>query len=194
MRAPRQLLVSRISTFLFPAVSAAVFAAIVVFGTVGFGAGPAVAQSPTPPTTLNNAGQQSSSAPQVTYQPPVQGAVVDGWRPPPGPYGAGNRGIDYATQPGQPVGAPAAGVVSFAGSVGGTRWVVVRHADGRRSSVGPLAAILVATGASVAAGQTIGTAAGSAIHWGVREADVYVDPSTLLPPVIPGRGRLRLTG
>lgn len=130
----------------------------------------------------------------VSYQPPVSGPVVDGWRPPPGPYGAGNRGIDYGTEPGQPVGSTATGVVSFAGSVAGTRWVVVRHGDGRRSSLGPLSAVLVASGATVSAGQQVGTALGPVIHWGVREADVYIDPSTLLPPPTSGRGRLRLTG
>ncbi len=132
--------------------------------------------------------------PEVNYQPPVSGPVVDGWRPPPGPYGAGNRGVDYATHPGEVAGSPANGVVSFAGSVAGVRWVVVRHGDGRRSSIGPLAVVFVPVGASVRAGQQLGTAAGVAIHWGVREADVYVDPTTLLPPPVSAKGRLRLTG
>jgi murein DD-endopeptidase MepM/ murein hydrolase activator NlpD len=127
----------------------------------------------------------------VIYQPPVSGAVVDGWRPPAGPYGAGNRGIDYATTIGQTVGAPAVGVVSFAGSVAGNKWVVIRHPDGRKSSLGPLLVISVASGSTLGIGQTIGTAAQTAIHWGVREANAYIDPGTLLPGPM---GKLRLTG
>ena len=45
----------------------------------------------------------------VTYSPPVDAPVVDGFRPPATPYGAGNRGIDYATVPGTPVRAAADG-------------------------------------------------------------------------------------
>jgi murein DD-endopeptidase MepM/ murein hydrolase activator NlpD len=136
---------------------------------------------------------QSGPAPGdvlVEYQPPVSGPIVDGWRPPSGPYGAGNRGIDYATTPGQAVAAPAAGSVSFAGSVAGHKWVVIRHLDGRRSSVGPLGSFTVRIGTTVTAGQVVGLAAGTALHWGVREADVYIDPSTLLPGP---KGKLRLT-
>jgi murein DD-endopeptidase MepM/ murein hydrolase activator NlpD len=138
-------------------------------------------------------GANSASAdqvPSVNYQPPVSGPVVDGWRPPTGPYGAGNRGVDYATVPGEAVSATGFGVVTFAGSVAGNNWMVIRHLDGRRSSLGPLAAFSVRTGQQVAAGQLIGTAATMAIHWGVREADVYVDPTTLLPGP---KGKLRLT-
>jgi murein DD-endopeptidase MepM/ murein hydrolase activator NlpD len=138
-------------------------------------------------------GANSASAnepPPVSYQPPVPGPVVDGWRPPVGPYGAGNRGVDYATVPGSGISATGSGVVTFAGSVGGNKWMVIRHLDGLRSSLGPLAGFSVRTGQQVAAGQLIGTAATSAIHWGVREADVYVDPTTLLPGP---KGKLRLT-
>ena len=145
-----------------------------------------------PPSVPGQASDPTESG--VQYRPPVVGPVVDGWRPPPGPYGAGNRGLDFATTAGDPIGATANGVVSFAGSVAGNRWVVIRHADGRRSSLGPLGSITVSTGALVVAGQTIGTAATTAVHWGVREADVYVDPGTLLPVPGSAKGRLRLTG
>ena len=36
----------------------------------------------------------------VSYQPPVDAPVTDPFRPPLTPYGPGNRGIDYATVPG----------------------------------------------------------------------------------------------
>ncbi len=126
----------------------------------------------------------------VAYQPPVSGQVVDGWRAPNGPYGAGNRGVDYAVSVGESVGATADGVVTFAGSVAGKRWVVIRHADSRRSSLGPLASIAVSVGDSVTIGQSIGTAVDVAVHWGVREAGTYIDPTTLLNGP---KGKLRLT-
>ena len=149
----------------------------------------------TPFITPTPAGAQTSvGSTSVAYQPPVSGPVVDGWRPPPGPYGAGNRGVDYGVTVGETIGATADGVVSFAGSVAGTKWVVIRHADGRRSSLGPLASVVTGAGSVVAAGRPVGTAATTAIHWGVREADVYVDPTRLLPVPTPGKGRLRLTG
>jgi murein DD-endopeptidase MepM/ murein hydrolase activator NlpD len=140
---------------------------------------------------LSGAASAATSAPaSVAYQPPVPGPVVDGWRPPAGPYGAGNRGIDYATSPGAPIGATADGAITFAGQVAGVKWVVISHADGRRSSLGPLAQLLVRAGQQVMAGSPVGTAAQSAIHWGVREATIYIDPGTLLPG---RRGKLRLT-
>jgi len=62
-----------------------------------------------------------------TYVPPVDAEVVDGFRPPASLYGAGNRGLEYGTEPGTEVRAVAAGRVVFAGSVAGTRAVTVRH-------------------------------------------------------------------
>src|SRR2546427_4550471 len=70
----------------------------------------------------------------VGYRPPVDAPVDDGFRPPATPWGPGNRGIDYATAPGAPVHAAAAGEVVFAGQVGGSLHVVVLHADGIRTS------------------------------------------------------------
>ncbi|HVF32473.1 MAG TPA: hypothetical protein VM933_05500, partial [Acidimicrobiales bacterium] len=43
-----------------------------------------------------------TSALAVHYRPPVDATpLVDTFRPPATPYGAGNRGIDYATAAGQ---------------------------------------------------------------------------------------------
>ena len=113
------------------------------------------------------------------YQPPVDAPVVDLFRPPATPFGPGNRGIDYATTPGTPVRAAAPGEVAFAGSVGGGLHVVVRHADGIRTSYSFLAAVGVRRGEWVAAGQTVGVAA-SSLHFGARRGDAYIDPLTLL--------------
>ena len=89
----------------------------------------------------------------VGYVPPVDSVIVDPFRPPADPWGPGNRGIDYAPAPGTPVHAAAAGVVTFAGQVGGSLHVVVRHADGIRTSYSFLATIAVAAGDRVEQGQ-----------------------------------------
>lgn len=124
----------------------------------------------------------------VTYDEPVRGMKVDPFNMPASPYGAGDRGIDYATTAGSPVRASAAGQVVFAGQVGGTLHVVVLHADGIRTSYSFLASIAVARGAAVAAGDLLGTT-GTSFHFGARAGDAYVDPAVLLGP---GHERVRL--
>ena len=120
---------------------------------------------------------------QVTYVPPVDDAVIDPFRPPDTKFGAGNRGIDYATRPGTPVRAAAPGEVVFAGAVGFTRHVVVLHPDGLRTSYSFLQSVAVTRGQRVAAGHVLGTA-GPALHFGVRAGDAYLDPMALFggPP------------
>jgi hypothetical protein len=113
----------------------------------------------------------------VAYRPPVDAPLIDLFRP--AAFEAGNRGVDYATRPGQPVGAAAAGRVVFAGRVGAGLHVVVLHADGIRTSYSFLAATAVRRGERVAAGQTVGTA-GGALHFGARAGEAYVDPMALL--------------
>ena len=115
----------------------------------------------------------------VSYDPPVAGPAVDPFRPPSSRYGAGNRGIDYATRAGEPVRAAAAGEVVFAGSVGNSLHVVVLHADGIRTSYSFLRSVRVARGQRVGAGGTVGTAA-SSVHFGARAGDAYLDPAVLL--------------
>ncbi len=58
-----------------------------------------------------------------------------------------------------PVTAAAEGVVEFAGQVGGTLHVVVRHPDGLRTSYSFLASIDVVEGQEVVRGTIVGTAA-----------------------------------
>jgi len=113
------------------------------------------------------------------YLAPVDGAVVDPFRPPATRYGPGNRGLEYATTPRGPVRAAAAGVVTFAGPVAGTRVVVVAHPDGLRTSYTLLATIAVTVGQPVARGAVLGTT-GPRLHFGVRRGDVYLDPALLL--------------
>ena len=129
----------------------------------------------------------------VAYQPPVHAPVVDFFRPPASHFGAGNRGIDYATPPGTPVGAAAAGQVVFAGQVGGPLHVVVRHADGLRTSYSFLASVSVRAGNRVTAGQEVGRS-GPSLHFGARRGDTYIDPLTLFAPAPSGRVHLVPTG
>ena len=95
--------------------------------------------------------------------------VTDRFRPPPTPYAAGNRGLDYATVPGSPIVASAAGVVVFAGPVAGTLHVTIQHPDGLRTSYSFLARIAVAVGQPVDQGQVVGVA-GTVFHFGVRDS------------------------
>ena len=135
---------------------------------------PAAADPPDPPATA------------VTYRPPVDAPVVDTFRPPPQHWSPGNRGIDYDTRPGTPVGAAAAGEVVYANPVGLSRHVVVLHDDGIRTSYSFLQSISVRRGQRVAPGQEVGIA-GEGLHFGARVGDDYIDPVRLFgggPPQV----------
>ncbi|WP_159798148.1 murein hydrolase activator EnvC family protein [Puerhibacterium puerhi] len=140
------------------------------------------------------------SGPQAAdgYVAPVAGEVARPFDPPAQEWLAGHRGVDLRAAIGDPVGAPAAGVVTFAGSVAGKPTVVVTHRDGLRSSLEPVAAT-VAVGTQVAAGEPVGTLASgpgddanpdhcapaTCVHWGVRRGETYLDPLALLGRAAP---------
>ena len=117
------------------------------------------------------------------YLPPVDGPIVDHFRPPACTWCAGNRGIDYAVAPGASARASAAGVVTFAGPVGFDLFVVVAHADGLRTTYAFLASVGVSVGDRVAQGQVVG-ATGDRLHFGVRRGDDYLDPERLLAGLV----------
>jgi hypothetical protein len=78
------------------------------------------------------------------------------------------------------------GVVTFAGSVGGTRHVAVLHPDGVRTTYSFLDGIEVVVGQRVRRGQRVGTTVGS-LHLGARRGDAYFDPLSLFdsgPPQV----------
>ena len=114
--------------------------------------------------------------------------VVRYFEPPDSPYGAGHRGIDLAGSLGWPVLAIGAGTVTFAGTIAGRGVVVVDH-GALRSTYEPVLPG-VSVGASVAAGQPIGTLElvhshclpDVCLHLGVRRGDAYLDPLPLLGP------------
>lgn len=124
------------------------------------------------------------------YRPPVDARVSDPFRAPSERWSAGNRGIEYATTPGQVVRAIGPGVVTFAGPVAGALHVTLRHPDGLRSSYSFVAAVRVGNGEVVQAGDVVAVA-GERFHLGVRRGEVYLDPSTLWGrPVGGGRAHL----
>ncbi len=111
------------------------------------------------------------------FRPPVDADVFDPFRPPPNPYGPGNRGIEYDTLPGQLVLAAASGTVSFAGQVASELHVTVDHGNGLLSSYSYLASINVQRGEHVKQSQVVGTTGSKRLHFGVRLDGEYVDPA-----------------
>lgn len=128
----------------------------------------------------------------VSYQRPVPGELVRSFEPPRTRWGPGHRGVDLAARSGGAVRAAADGAVAFAGSVARQRWVTVSHADGVRTSYGPLREVAVRAGQRVRAGQALGSVAGghhpsrTVLHWSARRGSAYIDPMSLL-----GAGRWR---
>ncbi|GAA2268086.1 hypothetical protein GCM10010430_61590 [Kitasatospora cystarginea] len=116
---------------------------------------------------------------------------------PPERWAAGHRGVDLMAPEGATVRAAAPGVVSFSGMVAGRPVVTVTHPS---SGTPPLRTTYlpvtgsVPIGASVAAGEAIGTVstgtghcATGCLHWGLLRGKRYLDPLALL-----GGGQARL--
>ena len=113
------------------------------------------------------------------FRPPVDAPVTDPFRPPEDPYGPGNRGIEYDTEPGDVVRAAASGTVEFAGAVAGTLHVTVDHGGGLLSTYSYLQRISVRVDSTVAQGTVIGIA-GERLHFGVRLEGRYTDPDNFI--------------
>jgi len=113
---------------------------------------------------------------------PVNAVVIDPFRAPPEPWLAGNRGLEYDTTVGQSVVATAAGVVTFAGQVGGNLFITIRHGPDLVTTVGYLETVGVASGATVAQGEVIATA-GDTLHFSARRNGAYIDPASLMQSV-----------
>ena len=126
---------------------------------------------------------------------PADGAVLRPFALGADAYAGGqHRGIDVAGPNGSAVRAPAAGLVTFAGTLPTHgRGVTILTADGYSVTLVHLGSIEVAKGASVGEGETVGTMGISgtpeqdepSVHLGIRHAsdeEGYVDPLGLLPP------------
>jgi murein DD-endopeptidase MepM/ murein hydrolase activator NlpD len=137
-----------------------------------------------------------------TWQWPLDGAprVVRRFDPPADPYGAGHRGVDLAAAPGALVRSSGAGVIWFAGPVGGRGVVSVQHAGGLRTTYEPVRTTGLRTGTPVRPGTPLGRLAAkhpgcravACLHWGLIAkvpgvGAEYRDPTSLLGP-----GRVRL--
>ena len=120
----------------------------------------------------------AAAAERTVLQAPVDASVLDPFRPPDGPFGPGNRGIEYDTAVGDRVDAAGPGVVVFAGSVAGATWLTIDHGSGLKTSYGPLRGITVGRGDEVSGGARLAAAAGS-LHFSARVDGTYVDPATL---------------
>jgi Peptidase family M23 len=129
---------------------------------------------------------------------PVQGPVLQPFSyDPANPYAAGqHRGIDIgADATGDTVVAPAAGTISFAGTVPTSgRSVTIQTSDGYSVTLTHLGSALVAKGQTVAERDSIGTIGpsgtaeveGPYVHLGIRvtsDPNGYLDPLSFLPPV-----------
>lgn len=107
--------------------------------------------------------------------------------------GSPHWGVDIANKTGTPVVAPAAGTIRLAEAdfllEGGL--IIIDHGFNLYSSMLHLSRIDVKAGDFVAQGQLIGAigstgrSTGPHLHWGVKWANVHVDPMTLpgLPPI-----------
>jgi murein DD-endopeptidase MepM/ murein hydrolase activator NlpD len=113
------------------------------------------------------------------YLPPITSPIVDPFRAPACAYCPGNRGLEYELPFGSQVRAAAGGVITFSGVVAGVRYVVVEQADHRWATYGRLAAVRVVVGATVGAGDIVGTTT-DRFYFGLREGDRYVDPAPFL--------------
>jgi murein DD-endopeptidase MepM/ murein hydrolase activator NlpD len=126
-----------------------------------------------------------------TWVWPVTGPVVRAFDPPDSPYGSGHRGIDIAAPVGAVAVAPAAGVVSFAGPIGGNLFLTLDHGGGLTSTFSWVSSLLVRRGDQIAEGQPVvhtgwahpGSSVVSSLHLGVRLDGVYQDPLLYLRPI-----------
>ncbi len=135
------------------------------------------------------------ASPAHAWTWPASGPVLQHFSYDGDPYAAGqHRGVDVGGSAGEPVLAPAAGSVTFAGTVpGGGRTVTIRTPDGLSVTLLHLGTITEVKGASVAEGAQVGTFGSSGVsewaqpyvHLGIRQASDaggYLDPESFLPP------------
>jgi murein DD-endopeptidase MepM/ murein hydrolase activator NlpD len=114
-------------------------------------------------------------------QPPVDGPVVAPFAPI-GRY-AGHWGVDFAAPPGAAVRTPAAGRVTFAGSVAGRLSVSIDLGRGMVTTVSYLSEVVARRGDRVASADLVARSGRAhdldAVHLSLRIDGTYVDPGLL---------------
>jgi Peptidase family M23 len=131
--------------------------------------------------------------PALAWAWPVDGPVLRPFVLGDDPYAGGqHRGVDIGAPAGTPVRAPAAGTVSFAGTVPtGGKTITIRTADGYAVTLQRLGSTFVPQALAVGEGDVVGSVGQATepyVYLGVRKADEpdgYVDPLGLLPPLAP---------
>ena len=119
----------------------------------------------------------SQTPPACSLALPTHLKVMDDFRAPDCVWCAGNRGIEYRSNPGGSVSSVVDGKVSFVGVVANTMYVVVRTESGLLVTHGRLRSARVELGEAVLVGQGLGSA-GTTLYIGVRRGGDYLDPST----------------
>src|SRR5664280_1661498 len=119
------------------------------------------------------------AAPAASWTWPVDGQVIRAFSLGDDPYAGGqHRGVDIAGDSGSGVRAPAAGTVSFAGTVPGNgRTVTIKSTDGYAVTLVGLGSIAVTKNVFVNEGEAVGTIAPAPgdgtpanVHLGIRVA------------------------
>ena len=140
----------------------------------------------------------AAPAPTVeTYRAPVEGRETSGYgqRRAPIPGASTNhRAVDIAVPVGTEVGAPASGVIEFAGTRGNAgKMMIIRHADGSSTEFMHLSGFNAEQGATVTQGQIVarsgntGNSSGPHLHWASKDADGNPrDPRNLVGQEIAG--------
>jgi murein DD-endopeptidase MepM/ murein hydrolase activator NlpD len=137
---------------------------------------------------------QAGAPPALAWTWPAEGPVLRPFVLGEDPYvGGQHRGLDIAGDEGAPVRSPAAGVVSFAGTVPASgRAVTVKTEDGYSVTLVHLGSIAVDRDAVLREGAPVGAIGPSGdiehpvpyVHLGIRvtaDANGYLDPLSFLP-------------
>lgn len=150
-----------------------------------------------PPTAPGPTGRppEPRHAPRAAGAPdgrplPSPLTVVRWWDPPPTPYAAGHRGVDLAAPVGAELRAIGPGRVHYAGPVAGRGVLSLTLPNGLRTTYEPVRP-LVTQGAEVTTGQVVALLTDGphcprpCLHWGLLQAETYLNPLTLLPHPTP---------
>lgn len=140
---------------------------------------------------------------QTEWQLPLAPNPVDGlrlvepYRQPNSDYSAGHRGVDYQVAIGQPILAPADGVVWHRGLVVNRNLISLRHSPDLLTEFEPVCSNLTA-GDQVVIGQKIGETCPGAqnyqhckvstcLHFSMRKSGAYLSPLAIIGGLFPSR-------